>query len=79
MLEAEATTKLCPFTMQPMAGTSAYTLSSNGDTYIPNSFPIAQPLTCVGSQCMAWEPTQSTTVLDIGKEGYCKLVEERNL
>ncbi len=30
---------------------------------------------CIGSKCMAWEPTKTKTGLDLGEQGYCKLME----
>ena len=76
MVETTAKTKLCPFTMQPVAARDSYNIN-NGESFVPGQYAMQMPYNCVGSKCMAWEQTIMPN--DQPPHGYCKLVEERNL
>ena len=76
MVETTAITKMCPFTMQPVATRDSYNITNDG-TFVPGQYAVQMPYNCVGSQCMAWESI--VQLKDEPPMGYCKLVEERNL
>ena len=80
LVETVATTKVCPFTMQPVTAKDSYTINDGGNGFVPGQYAVQMTYNCVGSRCMAWEYTKEIDSdfkpLPL-TNGYCKLVEER--
>ena len=74
LVETVATTKVCPFTMQPVTAKDSYTINDGGNGSVPGQYAVQMTYNCVGSRCMAWEYATGSLQDD---DGYCKLVEER--